>query len=312
MARGAGAKPRYSPRVARQAGGLRSKHPPLRGVADAHAAARGGKGVPGVLPRHTPPKPPARLGGAAPGVRYASHPDGRNVPGWVAQAEGSRWPTTLRGPAATEHLRSDRARSRAPGPGCPCRGTAVGGCGLAAGPGVCYGWRAPSRRPGGGLERGRRLAPTRAPPLWSERSERSRRGAQPRGWEGVGPRAVGCGLLLGSRGHPIPFAVTAQQAPCGRCIGRPAGAKRKRASPCGLALFEVRTLSRAALVGAPILYHNLPLLSRPAFQFFGCRYTAGPPCCCPPRCAPAPGRAGGGAAALPLLPGCVPPNEKSP
>lgn len=75
--------------------------------------------MPGVLPRHTPPKPPARLGGAAPGVRYASHPDGRNVSGWVAQAEGSRWPTILRGPAATEHIRGDRARSQQTAQGCP-------------------------------------------------------------------------------------------------------------------------------------------------------------------------------------------------
>lgn len=94
--------------------------------------------------------------------------------------------------------------------------------------------------------------------------------AQPRGWEGVGPQAVGCGLLLGSRGHPIPFAVTAQQAPCGRCIGRPAGAKRKRASPCGLALFEVLTLSRRTPSVASIYYHNLQLLSRAAVRFFGC------------------------------------------
>lgn len=175
--------------------------------------------------------------------------------------------------------------------------------------------RAPTREPARALRRGQARAKPAPVGGWLDASPRRvlrLPRAQPRGWEGVGPQAVGCGLLLGSRGHPIPFAVTAQQAPCGRCIGRPAGAKRKRASPCGLALFEVRTLSRAALVGAPILYHNLPLLSRPAFQFFGCRYTAGPPCCCPPRCAPAPGRAGGGAAALPLLPGCVPPNEKSP
>lgn len=41
---------------------LARKHPPCAANADAHAAARGGKGVPGVLPRHTPPKPPARLG----------------------------------------------------------------------------------------------------------------------------------------------------------------------------------------------------------------------------------------------------------
>lgn len=140
-------------------------------------------------------KPPrraqrARMGGAGRGKPLAHHPTG---------ASGDRAPT--------------ERPSAQPGTGArlPRRGTAVGGCGLAAGPGVCYGWRAPSRRPGGGLERGRRLAPTRAPPLWSERSERNRRGAQPRGWEGVGPQAMGCGLLLpGSRGHPFPVSVIAQ------------------------------------------------------------------------------------------------------
>lgn len=43
-------------------------------------------------------------------MRYASRPDGRNVPGWTAQAEGSPRPTLIRGPGATEHLRSDRHR----------------------------------------------------------------------------------------------------------------------------------------------------------------------------------------------------------
>lgn len=176
----------------------------------ARRSARRGKGA-GVLPRPGPPQPPARLGGAAPGVRYASRPDGRNVPGWAAQAEGSPRPTLIQGPGATEHLRSDRARSQEPGPGCP----------KGAPPKAAVAWRRglvratagarPAAAFGGGLDRGRRLAPTRAPPLWSERSERNRRGAQPRGWEGVGPQAVGCGLLLpGSRGHPFPVPVIAQ------------------------------------------------------------------------------------------------------
>lgn len=236
----------------------------------AHRSARRKRWAGSVTPAHPAAAPGAPRRDAAPGVRYASHPAGRVVPGKGAQAEGCNRPTIIRGPVATEHLRSDRhgptgfarlakshRRSRRKAlqrlPGCATAG---------ARPAAAF---------GGGLERGRRLAPTRAPPLWSERSERNWRGAQPRGWEGVGPQAVGCGLLLGSRGHPIPFAVIAQQTPCGRCTGRPAGAKRKRASPCGLALFEVRTLSRAALVGAPLLYHNQPLLSRPAVQFFGCR-----------------------------------------
>ena len=134
--------------------------------------------------------------------------------------------------------------------------------------------RAPTREPARALRRGQARAKPAPVGGWLDASPRRvlrLPRAQPRGWEGVGPQAVGCGLLLGSRGHPIPFAVIAQQAPCGRCTGRPAGAKRKRASPCGLALFEVRTLSRAALVGAPLPYHNQPLLSRPAVQFFGCR-----------------------------------------
>lgn len=246
------------------------KQPPLRGVADAHTAVQGGKGGPGVLPRPTPPQPSARLGGTQRrGCATQATRPGAWCPARVAQAEGCNRPTIIRGPVATEHLRSDRhgptgfarlakshRRSRRKAlqrlPGCATAG---------ARPAAAF---------GGGLERGRRLAPTRAPPLWSERSERNRRGAQPRGWEGVGPQAVGCGLLLGSRGHPIPFAVTAQQAPCGRCIGRPAGAKRKRASPCGLALFEVLTLSRRTPSVASIYYHNLPLLSRAAVRFFGC------------------------------------------
>lgn len=57
------------------------------------------------------------------------------------------------------------------------------------------------------------LAPTRAPHLWSERSERNRRGAQPRGWEGVGPQAVGCGLLRQQQGAPLPCSRYASAGP---------------------------------------------------------------------------------------------------
>lgn len=218
-------------------------------------------------PRRSPRR--ASAGRSAGGALRKAPVPGAWCPAQVPQAEGDNRPTIIRGPVATEHLQSDR---HAPGRGQARAKLAPAGGWLDARhvARATAGVR-PAAAKGGGLERGRRQAPTRTPHLWSERSERNRRGAQPRGWEGVGPQAVGCGLLLGSRGHPIPFAVIAQQAPCGRCIGRPAGAKRKRANPCGLALFEVRTLSRAALVGAPLLYHNQPLLSRPAVQFFGCR-----------------------------------------
>ena len=176
-------------------------------------AGRAARSV-GKATRRTPPKPPARLGWPrsgqrGPGVRYASRPDGRNVPGWTAQAEGSPRPTLIRGPGATEHLRSDRHRPTgfarlAQPPAKPAAALQrLAGCATAG--------ARPAAALGGGLDRGRRLAPTRAPPLWSERSERNRRGAQPRGWEGVGPQAVGCGLLLpGSRGHPFPVPVIAQ------------------------------------------------------------------------------------------------------
>lgn len=293
------------------------KQPPQRGVdrcARRSARREGRRGARKARSR-TPPKPPARLGWPrtgqrGPGVRYASPgslAQRARLPGRRPRSERAHHHTGARerrAPKTRTGTRPGRGQARAK--------PAPQGVGLTQGTRRVL--RLARAQPPPWRRSGKRaaLAPTRAPPLWSERSERNRRGAQPRGWEGVGPQAVGCGLLLGSRGHPILFAVTAQQAPCGRCIGRPAGAKRKRASPCGLALFEVRTLSRAALVGAPILYHNLPLLSRPAFQFFGCRYTAGPPCCRSPRCAPALGRAGGGVAVLLLPPGCVPPNEKSP
>ena len=85
-------------------------------LADAHAAAQGGQGGKERRESDAPhpaeaPGParlaaywPARAGGALrkPPQTGATCPDG------TAQAEGSRWPTTLQGPAATEHLRSDR------------------------------------------------------------------------------------------------------------------------------------------------------------------------------------------------------------
>lgn len=156
VAGGAGAQPRYTPRFARQAVGL----PPgqttafARRCRCARRSARRGKGA-GVLPRPVPPQPPARLGGAAPGVRYASRPDGRNVPGWGGAGRGK--------PPAHPHTGAggDRAPTERPAQadGLCKAGAATGaaGCGLAKAAGLCNGWRAPSRRPCGGLERGRRL-----------------------------------------------------------------------------------------------------------------------------------------------------------
>ena len=241
-------------------------------------AGRAARSV-GKATRRTPPKAPGpgsgwpRSGQRGPGgaLRKAPVP-GAWCPARVPQAEGDNRPTHHTGAGFCDRAPTERTGTgrralqgwRKP-PAKPAEG-------LAKAAGLCNGWRAPSRRPWAAVwkEGGAWRRPARH---ICGVSEANGTGAAPSraGREGVGPQAVGCGLLLGSRGHPIPFAVIAQQAPCGRCTGRPAGAKRKRASPCGLALFEVRTLSRAALVGAPLLYHNQPLLSRPAVQFFGCR-----------------------------------------
>lgn len=218
VAGGAGAQPRYTPRFARQAVGL----PPGQTTAFARrcrcarrSARRVGRRGARKARSRTPPKPPARLGWPrtgqrGPGVRYASRPDGRNVPGWTAQAEGSPRPTLIRGPGATEHLQATgtgrrplqgwrshrRSRLR------PCKGCrAVQRLARAQPPP----WRRSGKRAA--------PAPTRAPHLWSERSERNRRGAQPRGWEGVGPQAVGCGLLRQQQGAPLPCSRYASAGP---------------------------------------------------------------------------------------------------
>lgn len=139
-------------------GWLAKQTPAQRGVCRcARRSARRKRCAGSVTPAHPAEAPGPTWAEPGPGVRYASHPDGRNVPGWVAQAEGSRWPTILRGPAATEHLRSDRARSQAPGPGCP----------KGAPPQAAAAWRRglvratagarPAAALGGGLDRGRRL-----------------------------------------------------------------------------------------------------------------------------------------------------------
>ena len=87
----------------------------------------------------------------------------------------------------------------------------------------------------------------------------------------------------------------------GRAYRRGFSAKRKRANPRGSALSLVRGCFRSrVLVGALLLYHNFGLLSTPFCGFSllaNCRAAF----LRPPRCAPALGRAGGGAAAVPLL-----------
>lgn len=124
---------------------LARKHPPCAAKADAHAAARGGirraGSVTPARPRRSPRpdsggaraggalrKPPrraqrARMGGAGRGKPLAHHPTG---------ASGDRAHT--RRPAQAARL---------------CKAgeaTGVAGCGLAKIGGLCYGWRAPSRR----------------------------------------------------------------------------------------------------------------------------------------------------------------------
>lgn len=87
----------------------------------------------------------------------------------------------------------------------------------------------------------------------------------------------------------------------GRAYRRGFSAKRKRANPHGSALSLVRGCCRSrVLVGALLLYHNFGLLSTPFCGFSllaNCRAAF----LRPPRCAPALGRAGGGAATVPLL-----------
>lgn len=139
------------------AGGLCAcaQTPALRGECRcARRSARRKRCAGSVTPAHPAEAPGPTRAEPGPGVRYASHPDGRNVPGWVAQAEGSRWPTTLRGPAATEHIRGDRHRppgfARLAKP--PAQPTAalqrLVGCATAG--------ARPAAAKGGGLDRGRR------------------------------------------------------------------------------------------------------------------------------------------------------------
>lgn len=188
---------------------MRSKQPPARGVADARAAAQGGAAA--------PPQPPARLGGTQGRGRatQAEPQPRRNVPG-LGWSAGRRRPPAHYHTGAGGRGAPTARPSAQPDTGArlPRRGTAVGGCGLAPGDGARYGWRAPSRRCGGGLDRGRRLRrPARHRCVASAASGA---GAAPSraGWGGVGPQAVGCGRLpSGSRGHPIPAGRGMSKAP---------------------------------------------------------------------------------------------------
>lgn len=166
----------------------------------------------GKATRRAPPKPPARLGWArtaqrGPGGRYArSGKHRRNVPGIAARGRGSARAHYHTGARARRAPTRRPSAQPADGARLPRRGTAGGGCGLAPGDGARYGWRAPSRRRGGGLERGRRLR--RPARHRSEATEGSGAGAAPSraGGKGRPARAAGCGRLpLGSRGHPCNF-----------------------------------------------------------------------------------------------------------
>lgn len=217
------------------------KQPPQRGVdrcARRSARREGRRGARKARSR-TPPKPPARLGWPrtgqrGPGVRYASPgslAQRARLPGRRPRSERAHHHTGARerrAPKTRTGTRPGRGQARAK--------PAPQGVGLTQGTRRVL--RLARAQPPPWRRSGKRaaLAPTRAPP-WPASKGRGRpaaagrRGPSRAGWEGVGPQAVGCGLLLGSRGHPILFAVIAQQAPCGRCIGRPAVAKKKEGQP---------------------------------------------------------------------------------
>lgn len=208
---------------------------------------------------------PQRKAGRAAMSAESEEPHPAEAPGparlaayWPARAGGA----LRKPPRRAQRARMGRRRPReAPGPpsyggrGRPSTYRATG-----TGRRALQGWRSHRRsrlRPCKGCRALQRLAraqpppwrrsgkraapaPTRAPHLWSERSERNRRGAQPRGWEGVGPQAVGCGLLRQQQGAPLPCSRYAsagpgQRAACaqpGRTFQRCPGVGRRDCAAC--------------------------------------------------------------------------------
>lgn len=215
--------------------GACAKQLAARGVADAHAAARGGQGAArsadSDAPHPAEAPGPARLGAYCPARAGGALRPQRQAP---AQRAGDcrKGPRAANGPPSYGgrlQPSTDAATERAARP----RGQAAP-----------QGHRRRRLRPGGGAWCVLRLARAQPPPraaVWieggacadpraTEASKQGpfrpaaagRRGAQPRGWEGVGPQAVGCGLLRMQQGAPHPFAggrpvspVRAQhRAPC--------------------------------------------------------------------------------------------------
>lgn len=86
------------------------KQPPLRGVADAHAAAQGGEKGRECYPAPYRRSPRRVSAEQRRGCATQAAQTGATCPDGAAQAEGSPRPTLIRGPRATEHLRSDRHR----------------------------------------------------------------------------------------------------------------------------------------------------------------------------------------------------------
>lgn len=223
----------------------------------AHRSARRKRWAGSVTPAHPAAAPGAPRRDAAPGVRYASHPAGRVVPGKGGAGRGMQ--------PAHHHTGAgcDRAPTKRPAradglckagekpPAKPAKG-------LAKAAGLCNGWRAPSRR----LWRrsGKRAAPGADPRATLAKrpkgAEQARRPAARVGRVGpLGPRGAG-GCHQAAGGTPATFrALSCSTAPWrAECSIGSAMAARSPARCAGRALVRLGEKERGpALAGWPSL-----------------------------------------------------------
>lgn len=177
---------------------MRSKHPPLRGVADARPAGWPVRATPGPA-RHKRQRS-ARAGGE---LRPKQWPR-REVPGPLRGAEAEVGPLTHRGPRAPSTYARTGTR---PGGVKPGRSPPPQGVGLTQARGACYGWRAPSRRQR--RRTGKRAAPGADPrATFVERAQRAEPARRPAARVGRG-RPAGRGVRAAAvrqQGAPLPCA----------------------------------------------------------------------------------------------------------